>query len=59
VQEGGEGAAAADQGITEETIASTAAMPPPAVLFKRCRQISTVMLRLLRKGRCLKVCVCV
>lgn len=51
------GATDAGQGITEETIASTAAMPPPAVLFKRCRQIGTVMLRLLRKGRSLKVCV--
>jgi len=44
-----------DHALTEETIAATAAMPTPTVLFKRCRQIGTVMLRLLRKGRCLKV----
>eukprot|EP00983_Pelagomonas_calceolata_P128780 1161544-Pelagomonas_calceolata.AAC.6 len=47
-------AGAVDHALTEETIASTAAMPAPAVLFKRCRQISTVMLKLLRKGRNLK-----
>jgi hypothetical protein len=33
-------------------------LPPASALLKRCRQISTVLLRCMRKEKYMKVCVC-